>query len=39
MELLGFFVYFGFMTQNTDLQNISFSENIEYTNYARKFFV
>ena len=30
MELLGFFLYFGFMTQNTDLENISFSENIDY---------
>jgi len=30
MELLGFFLYFGFMTQNADLENISFSENIEY---------
>lgn len=30
MELLGFFLYFGFMTQNIELQNISFSENIEY---------
>ena len=30
MEFLWFFLYFGFMTQNIELQNISFSENIEY---------
>ena len=30
MEILGFFLYFGFMTQNVELENISFSENIEY---------
>ncbi len=30
MEIIGFFIYFGFFTSNTDLQNISFSENIDY---------
>ena len=30
MELLGFLLYFGFNSPNMDLQNISFSENIEY---------
>jgi len=30
MELISFFIYFGFMTSNPNLENISFSENIEY---------
>jgi len=30
MELLGFFLYFGFNSPKIELQNISFSENIEY---------
>ncbi len=30
MDFLGFFLYFGFITSNVNLKNISFSENIEY---------
>jgi len=30
MGLYGFMLYFGFMTINPDLEQVSFSENIEY---------
>ena len=30
MDLMWFFVYFGFVINNTNLENIGFSENIEY---------
>jgi hypothetical protein len=30
MEIITFFVYFGFMSNNIEYQNISFSENIDY---------
>jgi len=30
MEIITFFVYFGFMPNNIEYQNISFSENIDY---------
>jgi Fe2+ transport system protein B len=30
MEIISFFVYFGFMPNNIEYQNISFSENIDY---------
>ena len=30
MELISFFIYFGFLPANIELENISFSENIDY---------
>jgi len=30
MELISFFIYFGFITNNPDMQDIGFSENIEF---------
>lgn len=30
MELISFFIYFGFLPANVELKNIHFSENIDY---------